>query len=109
MDRAQEDGDVATLEAFSLPSCNCRSVADFIIRNRARGRIEGSTATVFSVTVQNIGPEMASVVADLAASDGRVVDTQGGTVVTIDNGDRGLVVHALFRTSEGWKIGQVLE
>jgi hypothetical protein len=107
---ALETGDVESLEPFSIPQCEyCRHDMEFIKRNSARGTIEGSRTTVRSVTVQDVGPEMASVLVDLVAPDGRVVGPDGATVVVIDNGDGGPAVHALFRTPDGWKIAQVLE
>jgi hypothetical protein len=103
-------GDVTQLEAFSIAQCEyCRDDIEFIKRNTARGTIEGSRTTVRSVTVQGVGPELASVMVDLVAPDGRVVSPSGETVVDIDNGDGGLVVHALFRTPSGWRIAQVIE
>ncbi len=103
-------GDVATLETFSIPQCDyCSKDIEFIRRNTARGTIEGSRTTIRSVTVQAVGPELASVLVDLVAPDGRVVAQSGETVVTIDNGDGGPAVHALFRTPSGWRIMQVIE
>jgi hypothetical protein len=107
---ALETGDVESLEAFTIPECEyCRNDVEFIKRNAARGTIEGGRTTVREVTVQDVGPEMASVLVDLVAPDGRVVGPDGATVVVIDNGDGGPAVHALFRTPHGWKIAQVLE
>lgn len=107
--RAMDTGDLAELEAFSIPQCNCRSLVEFISRNRPLGVIEGSRTQIRSLTVQSVGAEMASVLVDRVTPDGRVVDANGEIVVAIDNGDGGLAVYALARNDESWTIVQVVE
>ncbi len=110
VERVIATGDVASLEAFSIPQCEyCRNDREFLARNLARGKIEGSHPVIRSVTVQAVGPEMASVLVDMFIPDGRVVNASGGTVVNIDNGDGGPATHALVRVAEGWQIAQVVE
>jgi hypothetical protein len=107
--RAMDTGHLANLEDFSIPQCNCRSLVEFIGRNRPLGVIEGSRTETRSITVQSVGSEMASVVVDRVTPDGRVIDENGETVVVIDNGDGGPAVFALARVGESWKIVQVVE
>ncbi len=109
-DRALVTGDFAPVESHFIPQCEyCRNDVNFTRENRALGTIEGSRTVIRSVTVQSIGPEMASVFVDMVTPDGRIVGPTGETVAVINNGDGGSAVHALFRTADGWKIAQVLE
>ncbi len=98
------------MEDYFIPACEyCRNDLEFTKENLALGMIEGSRTVIRSVTVQSVGPEMASVFVDMVTPDGRIVGPAGETLAVINNGDGGSAVHALFRTTDGWKIAQVLE
>ena len=109
INRAQYEGDVAGLEAMSLPECPCREVPASISRLLLQGEIEQAQWVLHSVSVTDVSPPYASVHVSVSVSDGVVITPAGEVVTTINNLGDANYDHGLVKDGTRWITAQVLE
>jgi hypothetical protein len=108
INRAQYEGDLAGLEAFSLPGCNCRGTAKAVERMLELGTVEGAAWQLRSIEVQSVHDNVASVSAVVDVADGRVLAPDGEVAAIIDNADTKHYTHAVLRSGNNWVMGQIV-
>lgn len=109
--QAIRTGNTASLRKLSTPNCPCKAFADRIDADWRRGRVDSPNFyTIVDVRVPILDNETAGRVTVLYRKNRYIVLSQSGQVLTDVPAESTTVSSSvrLRRTSEGWKVSDVL-
>jgi hypothetical protein len=105
-ERAAATGNVAPLEALSLPTCDCRELSRFIRSESAKGKFQGLVLTVRGIEVHDVSAKTGAAAVKWSESAATLTDDSGKTIKTYPAGTVHDDMH-FVRTDGKWLVHDV--